>query len=92
MSARNRELSYERALAAHGLTSLGTSHGDWSAESGFRAERLPAHLGATALVVANDQMALGAMLALERRGLHVPVDVSVTGFDDIPEAAYYARR
>ena len=34
-------------------------------------------------------MALGAMLALERRGLHVPADVSVTGFDDIPEAAYY---
>ncbi|MGC5172630.1 LacI family DNA-binding transcriptional regulator [Micromonospora sp. DT81.3] len=90
VSARNRELSYERALAAHGITSLGTAHGDWSAESGFRAaERLPAHLGATALVVANDQMALGAMLALERRGLHVPGDVSVTGFDDIPEAGYY---
>ena len=45
--------------------------------------------GFTALVVSNDQMALGAMLALERRGIRVPLDMSVTGFDDIPEAPYF---
>jgi DNA-binding LacI/PurR family transcriptional regulator len=40
----------------------------------------------TALVVANDQMALGAMRALREHGLQIPHDVSVVGFDDIPEA------
>jgi DNA-binding LacI/PurR family transcriptional regulator len=90
VSARNRELSYERALAAHGLTSLGTAHGDWSAESGYAAaDRIPPELGVTALIVSNDQMALGALLALERKGIRVPADVSVTGFDDIPEAAFF---
>ncbi len=37
-----------------------------------------------ALVCANDQMAVGALHALERRGLTVPDDVAVTGFDGIP--------
>jgi LacI family transcriptional regulator len=41
-------------------------------------------------VAANDQTALGAMLALRERGLRVPEDVSVTGVDDIPEAAYFS--
>jgi DNA-binding LacI/PurR family transcriptional regulator len=67
--------------------------GDWSAESGYQAgEQLagPVARGeVTALFVANDQMALGLMLALQQRGLSVPGDVSVVGFDDIPESAYY---
>lgn len=37
-----------------------------------------------ALVFANDQMAIGALHALEQRGLRVPDDVAVTGFDGIP--------
>jgi LacI family transcriptional regulator len=50
---------------------------------------MPAALTATAIVASNDQMALGAILALSRRGVRVPADVSVTGIDDIPEAAYF---
>lgn len=89
-SARNRKRSYERALAAHGLTSLGYAHGDWSAASGYQAAAaIPEDLGITAVVVSNDQMALGALRALRVRGLSVPGDVSVTGFDDTPEAAFY---
>jgi LacI family transcriptional regulator len=42
----------------------------------------------TAILAANDQMALGACLALQRRALHVPQDVSVVGFDDLPFARY----
>jgi len=42
----------------------------------------------TAIVAANDQMALGACLGLHRHALHVPQDVSVVGFDDLPFARY----
>ena len=41
----------------------------------------------TALLVANDQMAMGALRALWERGLRVPADVSVIGYDDTPESA-----
>jgi LacI family transcriptional regulator len=43
----------------------------------------------TAVFASNDSMALGAMHALSVRGLVVPRDVSVVGFDDIPEAAHF---
>jgi LacI family transcriptional regulator len=49
---------------------------------------LGAHLPYTAILAANDQMAIGAILALADNGLRVPEDVSITGMDDIPEAAY----
>ncbi len=41
-----------------------------------------------AIVCANDQTALGVMHALARRGIHVPGDVAVTGFDDVPVARH----
>jgi DNA-binding LacI/PurR family transcriptional regulator len=44
---------------------------------------------ATAIFVANDQMALGVLLALHERNRRVPEEVSVIGFDDIPESAYF---
>jgi len=91
LAARNREHAYHAALARHGLTSLGQTCGDWSAASGHAAiDGAVLDVGVTALVAANDQMALGALLALGRRGLHLPRDVSVTGFDDIAEAAYFS--
>lgn len=89
VAARNRELAFEHALAKVGLVSAGVAYGDWSAASGYDvASEIPRNLGITAVVAANDQMALGAILALSRRGLAVPQDVSVTGFDDIPESAF----
>ena len=42
----------------------------------------------TAIFAANDQMAFGASLALYRRGLRVPEDVSIVGFDDLAGAAH----
>jgi LacI family transcriptional regulator len=42
----------------------------------------------TAVVAANDSMAAGAIRALHQSGLSVPDDVSLVGYDDIPEAAY----
>ncbi len=43
----------------------------------------------TALVAGNDAMALGALKGLREAGLRVPEDVSVVGFDDLPEAAFF---
>lgn len=91
VGARNRAREYEAAVLELGLRSRGIIHGDWSARSGYEAiGSLPDDLPATAFVAANDQSALGAILALNERGYRVPDDVSVTGVDDIPESAYYS--
>lgn len=89
-AARNRVRAFSSTVESFGLHSAGILHGDWSARSGYEAVMTAAHpLRATAVVAANDQMALGAVLALTERGYRVPEDVSVAGIDDIPEAAYY---
>lgn len=89
-AARNRILAYHAELDARGLQSSGVLPGDWSARSGYRAiadmTELP---DVTAVVAANDQTALGAMLALKERGVRIPEDISVVGIDDIPEAEYF---
>jgi DNA-binding LacI/PurR family transcriptional regulator len=60
-------------------------------ERGVAAAAVDALLGLaappTALLCATDQIALGALEALAARGVRVPEDISVTGFDDIPAAA-----
>lgn len=64
--------------------------GDWSARSGFEAGvSLAQDPDVTAVFVANDQMALGLVSALRAGGRRVPADVSVVGFDDLPEAPYF---
>lgn len=88
-AARDRARDFRAAVAQHGLQCVGTVVGDWSPASGFEAIRARQRLGATAVVSANDQMALGAMLALTESGLQVPGDISVTGMDDIPESAFF---
>ena len=64
--------------------------GDWSADFGFYAGReLLRVRDFTAIFSSNDQMALGLIHAIRDAGLDVPRDVSVVGFDDIPEAAHF---
>lgn len=64
--------------------------GDWSADFGYRAGRQLADQGdLTAVFASNDQMALGLIHAFRDAGWEIPRDVSIVGFDDVPEAAHY---
>jgi LacI family transcriptional regulator len=64
---------------------------DWSAQAGYQAGiQLADDPGVTAVLAANDPFALGAIKAFNERGLSVPGDVSVVGFDDLPEARFFA--
>ncbi|WJM16351.1 LacI family DNA-binding transcriptional regulator [Microbacterium arborescens] len=94
LEAVARDTGAESALARRGLQIAGQWRGDWSAGSGAAlapeiAGAIGAAAGPTAVVVANDQMALGLISGLARLGLDVPADVSVVGFDDHPDAAFY---
>lgn len=63
--------------------------GDWTPASGYAAGReLAADPDVTAVFVANDDMAIGAMRALAQAGISVPDQLSLVGFDDIPSAEY----
>jgi DNA-binding LacI/PurR family transcriptional regulator len=64
--------------------------GDWSARSGYEIGHELARMPeVSAVFCANDQMALGLLRALGEHGRQVPADVSVVGFDDIPESAFF---
>jgi DNA-binding LacI/PurR family transcriptional regulator len=65
--------------------------GDWTAEFGYQAGlELLRWRDCTAIFAANDLMALGVQHAARSMGLQVPRDVSVVGYDDIPEAAHFS--
>ncbi|MEU8817256.1 substrate-binding domain-containing protein [Actinoplanes sp. NPDC048796] len=85
-SARTRLRAFEEAFT--GLDSERLFAAGWSAASGHEAGRRLRN--PTAVVCANDQIALGVTRALAERGRHVPADVSVVGYDDMPEAAYFS--
>ncbi|MCP2366277.1 DNA-binding LacI/PurR family transcriptional regulator [Agromyces flavus] len=91
MDAAERVRGWAAALGDHGLPAREPLVGDWSPGSGYvHGRALAADPDMTAVFVSNDQMALGVMHALAEAGRSVPGDVSVVGFDDIPEAAFFA--
>lgn len=86
--AIERVRGWRDELAAQRLEIIPPVHGDWSAASGHRlGTELDIEPG-VAVFVGNDQMSIGLLSALRERGLHVPADVSVVGFDDVPEAGF----
>jgi DNA-binding LacI/PurR family transcriptional regulator len=88
--SRQRVAGWRHALQAAGAEVRPPLTGDWSARAGYElGRRLMAKPGVTAVFVANDQMALGFLRVLHETGRDVPRDVSVVGFDDVPEAAYF---
>jgi DNA-binding LacI/PurR family transcriptional regulator len=78
--ARARRAGYEQAMADQGLESL-VVDGAFTEQGGYAGAVTAVDAGATALVVANDLAAIGALAALRDRGLRVPQDVSVMGYD-----------
>ncbi len=92
--ARARIQGWRAELEAAGAAVPDALLGDWTPASGYAAGRLLARRieageRVTAVFLANDQMALGLLAAFAERGIAVPRDVSVVGFDDVPEAAYF---
>lgn len=87
-----RLLSYRRALDDAGIP-FGDElvrFGNYSAESGFEAMKDLLRLKPypTAVFAGNDTIAVGVMAAISQKGLRIPQDIAVVGYDDIPIAAY----
>jgi DNA-binding LacI/PurR family transcriptional regulator len=90
VEAEQRRDGWRAAHADKGLMPGPELAGDWSAQSGYDAGlRIADDPNVTGVFVANDGMALGLLKALHERGRRVPEDISVVGFDDAPEAAFY---
>jgi DNA-binding LacI/PurR family transcriptional regulator len=92
--ARDRIAGWRAELAAAGAPVPEVLRGDWTPSSGYAAGKLLAGRmrdgeEITAVFLANDQMALGLLAAFHEEGLDAPRDVSVVGFDDLPEAPYF---
>lgn len=75
-------------LAERGLPVVDLTYGDWSAGGGYQIGREMDLEPGMAIFASNDLTALGLMSALRERSLSVPDDISIVGFDDIPEAAF----
>ena len=90
--AQRRFDGWSQALKEHGITpgEHCVAYGDWSAASGSRgmAQLIDQYPEIDAVFACNDQMALGALLVLHQRGISVPRDLGVVGFDDIPESEF----
>jgi DNA-binding LacI/PurR family transcriptional regulator len=90
IEARHRREAWRATLEAAGAEVPEPLVGDWSPQAGYDLGRqLTRERDVSAVFVANDQMALGVLRAMHEAGREVPGEVSVVGFDDIPEAAYF---
>ncbi len=88
-AARERRTGWSAALKAANRAEPEVLQGNWSAESGYRLGlQLAALDDVTAIFTANDHQAMGVMCAVAELGKSIPGDVSVVGFDDVPEAEF----
>ncbi|MGE5141370.1 MAG: substrate-binding domain-containing protein, partial [Rudaea sp.] len=88
---QDRLAGYSRALNAAGISlrEEWIARGEGSAAFGQRATArwLDGDCPPTAIVALDDWMAIGAMRAVQEKGLHVGTDIAITGFDDVPMAS-----
>jgi LacI family transcriptional regulator len=91
--ASQRKLGWESALQDAGIQPKAShlAEGNWSSASGEAAfsRLLDTYPEMDAVFVANDQMALSALQVACRRGLRIPEDLAVVGFDGLAESAYF---
>jgi DNA-binding LacI/PurR family transcriptional regulator len=91
-ASKERRKGWAEALKHAGLKPGPCLEGDWSAASGFAAAARLLECATerfTAIVAANDHMALGVLRALRAKGIQVPEHISVVGYDDLPESPFF---
>jgi DNA-binding LacI/PurR family transcriptional regulator len=91
-AAKLRTQGWMKALKRVNLSPGPMLEGDWSAKSGYLAalELIRRHRDDfTALVSANDHMALGALSAFHENEIKIPGEISVIGYDGMPESEFY---
>ncbi len=95
-AAADRMRGYQQALAAHHIPidDRLIRFGDFDPQSGYRAMQglLSVHPHPTAVFVASDVVAYGALSALRDAGINVPAEMAVVGFDDVPLSEYIQPR
>ncbi len=90
IEAEARMQGFLRELSDADLRTRAPILGDWTASFGYYAGlELLRYRDFSAVFVGNDQMALGFMHACREHDLDVPGDISIVGFDDVPEAAHF---
>lgn len=92
-TSRDRESGFFKGLAERGRTVAARAVGGYTAEGAIRAARsmLDARPRPDAIFVANDHMAFAVMDLVRRDyGLRIPEDISIVGYDNVPEAAWDA--
>lgn len=90
IEAEARHQGYVEEMTAADLPTRAPIIGDWSAHFGYYAGlELLRYRDFTAVFASNDQMALGFMHACRDLDIDIPGEISVVGFDDIPEAAHF---
>jgi DNA-binding LacI/PurR family transcriptional regulator len=90
LEAQQRVAGWRSALEAAGAPVPPVLVGDWSAAMGYElGGQLVVDPEVTAVFVGNDLMALGLLRVLHQEGRDLPAGLSVVGFDDMPEAAYF---
>ena len=87
----DRHMSWLATLNDHGLEPGLSIEGSFNIESGINAmhQLLDSGTDFTAVFIGNDSMAFGALAALRSRGVRVPEEVSIVGFDNIIESAHF---
>lgn len=92
VSARMRLAGWKATLAQAGLEAIAVAQGDWSAASGYEKgyQLLSGNEQPEAILVANDQMALGVMRACVEKGIVIPGQIAVVGFDDTADSAWFS--
>jgi LacI family transcriptional regulator len=91
--AEERKRGWRETLEKAGLDAPERfcAEGNWSSASGEQAflQLLEAYPNMDSIFVANDQMALSVLREAHRQGIHVPDQLAVIGFDNLPESAYF---